>query len=121
MAEYDPKAVWVMQGWLFYYNGAFWKEPEIRALFSGVPDDKMLILDLWSERVPVWNRTNGYYGKPWVWCMLHNFGQNPDFNGNVANVASGPSAALAARREDDGTGRDDGGHRADAVNLCANV
>lgn len=98
MAEYDPKAVWVMQGWLFYYNGAFWKEPEIRALFSGVPDDKMLILDLWSERVPVWNRTNGYYGKPWVWCMLHNFGQNPDFNGNVANVASGPSAALADPR-----------------------
>ena len=30
--------------------------------------------------------------------MLHNFGQNPDFNGNVANVASGPSAALADPR-----------------------
>ncbi len=98
MAEYDPEAVWVMQGWLFYYNGAFWKEPEIRALFSGVPDERMLLLDLWSERVPVWNRTDGYYGKPWVWCMLHNFGQNPDFNGNVANVASGPSAALGDPR-----------------------
>lgn len=98
MAGYDPEAVWVMQGWLFYYNGSFWKEPEIRALFSGVPDDRMLLLDLWSERVPVWNRTEGYYGKPWVWCMLHNFGQNPDFNGNVANVASGPAAALADPR-----------------------
>lgn len=98
MSGYDPEAVWVMQGWLFYYNGAFWKEPEIRALLSGVPDGRMLILDLWSERVPVWNRTDGYYGKPWVWCMLHNFGQNPDFNGNVANVASGPATALADPR-----------------------
>lgn len=104
MAEYDPEAVWVMQGWLFYYNGAFWKEPEIRALFSGVPDDRMLLLDLWSERVPVWNRTDGYYGKPWVWCMLHNFGQNPDFNGNVANVAAGPAAALADPRGEKMTG-----------------
>lgn len=98
MAGFDPESIWVMQGWLFYYNGAFWKEPEIRALLSGVPDDKMLILDLWSERIPVWNRTDGYYGKPWVWCMLHNFGQNPDFNGNVPNVAFGPTAALADPR-----------------------
>ncbi len=95
MSTFDPEAVWVMQGWLFYSEGDFWGEKETKALLSGVPDDRMLILDLWSDRVPLWRKTKGYYGKPWVWCMLHNFGQNPDFNGNLANVATGPSEALA--------------------------
>ena len=94
MSNYDPEAMWIMQGWLFYYSGHFWKEPEIRALLGAVPDDKMMILDLWSDRIPVWGRTEGYYGKPWIWCMLHNFGQNSTFNGDIANVAKGPAEAL---------------------------
>lgn len=93
MSEYDPEAVWIMQGWLFYYSGHFWKEPEIRALLGTVPDDKMIILDLWSDRLPIWRRTEGYYGKQWIWCMLHNFGQNSTFNGDISNVASGPATA----------------------------
>lgn len=94
MSGYDPEAMWIMQGWLFYYSGHFWKESEIRALLGAVPDDRMMILDLWSDRIPVWERTNGYYGKPWIWCMLHNFGQNNTFNGDIANVAKGPAEAL---------------------------
>ena len=76
MSDVDPEAVWVMQGWMFYHERDFWHDPQIQALLSAVPDDKMLILDLWSERFPVWNRTHAYYGKPWLWCMLQNFGQN---------------------------------------------
>ncbi len=94
MAEVDPEAVWVMQGWMFYHEREFWKEPQIKALLSGVPDDQMLILDLWSERYPVWNRTKAYYGKPWIWCMLHNFGQNITLSGNASSVANDPAAAL---------------------------
>ena len=40
---------------------------------SGVPDDKMLLLDLMSEEQPVWNKISAN-GKSFVWCMLHNFG-----------------------------------------------
>lgn len=94
MSGIDPAAVWVMQGWLFYYARSFWGENEIRALLSSVPDDRMLLLDLWSECFPVWNRTEAYYGKPWIWCMLHNFGQNITMSGNAENVAKGPSEAL---------------------------
>lgn len=95
MSEVDPEAVWVMQGWMFYHEREFWQEPQIKALLSGVPDDRMLILDLWSERYPVWNRTHAYYGKPWIWCMLHNFGQNITLSGNATSVANDPAAALA--------------------------
>ena len=94
MQDVDPDAVWVMQGWLFYHEREFWGEPEIQALLGAIPDDKMIILDLWSERHPVWKRTNAYYGKPWIWCMLHNFGQNINMSGNITSIANDPASAL---------------------------
>lgn len=94
MSDIDPDAVWVMQGWLFYHEREFWGEDQIKALLGAVPDENMLILDLWSERHPVWNRTEAYYGKPWVWCMLHNFGQNINMSGNLTSVANDPANAL---------------------------
>ena len=98
MRAADSEAVWVMQGWLFHHSDDFWGEPEIKALLGAVPNDGMIILDLWSERFPVWQRTEAYYGKPWIWCMLHNFGQNITLSGNSARVAAGPAAALASPR-----------------------
>lgn len=95
MKEVDPEAVWVMQGWLFYHEREFWGQKEIQSLLGAVPDDNMIILDLWSERYPVWKRTDAYYGKPWIWCMLHNFGQNITMSGNLTSVANDPSAAYA--------------------------
>ena len=94
MSDVDPDAVWVMQGWLFYHEREFWGEDQIKALLGAVQDENMLILDLWSERHPVWNRTEAYYGKPWVWCMLHNFGQNINMSGNLTSVANDPANAL---------------------------
>lgn len=94
MAAADPGATWIMQGWLFHFHAKFWQQEQIKALLSAVPDDKMIILDLWSENHPVWNRTEAYYGKPWIWCMLHNFGGNVSMYGRMEEVAKGPSAAL---------------------------
>jgi len=94
MAWVDPKAVWVMQGWLFYNHADFWKPAQIKALLSAVPDDNMIILDLWSELNPVWNKTSAYYGKPWIWCLLHNFGGRIDMFGDMKNIASSPSNTL---------------------------
>ncbi len=94
MAIADPKAVWVMQGWMFSYNVRFWQPTQIQALLNAVPDDKMIILDLWSEAHPVWNRTEAYYGKPWVWNMLQNFGGNISLFGRMRHVAYDPAIAL---------------------------
>ncbi|MDR3713222.1 MAG: alpha-N-acetylglucosaminidase TIM-barrel domain-containing protein [Puia sp.] len=94
MALADPKAVWVMQGWMFHYNASFWKPAQIQGLLNAVPDDHMIVLDLYSESHPVWNRTSSYYGKPWIWNMLHNFGGNISLWGRMSHVAADPSAAL---------------------------
>jgi alpha-N-acetylglucosaminidase len=94
MSKADPKATWVMQGWLFYSDRKFWKQPQVKALLKAVPDDHMIILDLATEIEPVWKRTEAFYGKPWIWNMLHNFGGNIVLFGRMDDVAAGPSSAL---------------------------
>jgi alpha-N-acetylglucosaminidase len=94
MVEADPQSVWVMQGWLFYSDRKFWKAPQIKALLDAVPDKHMILLDLAAEIEPVWKRTNAFYGKPWIWNMVHNFGGNISMFGRMDGVAAGPAEAL---------------------------
>nr|WP_321412735.1 alpha-N-acetylglucosaminidase [uncultured Carboxylicivirga sp.] len=94
MKAVDPNATWVMQGWLFYSHRDFWKAPQIKGLLSSIPDDNMIILDLATEIEPVWKRTEAYYGKQWIWNMLHNFGGNISMFGRIEKVAENPARAL---------------------------
>lgn len=94
MLAADPKSIWVMQGWLFYSDRKFWKAPQIKALLDAVPNTHMIILDLAAEIEPVWKRTNAFYGKPWIWNMVHNFGGNISMFGRMDGVAAGPAVAL---------------------------
>ncbi|PYH97884.1 putative alpha-N-acetylglucosaminidase [Aspergillus ellipticus CBS 707.79] len=92
----DSDAIWMMQGWLFYSNSAFWTDARISAYLSGVTvDTDMIILDLFSESEPQWQRTNSYYGKLWIWCQLHDYGGNMGIYGQILNVTENPVAALA--------------------------
>ena len=92
----NAAAVWVMQGWLFYSNSDFWTNERIEAYLSGVEEDSdMLVLDLFSESQPQWQRTNSYHGKPWIWNELHNYGGNQGLYGQVDNVTINPIEALA--------------------------
>ncbi len=94
MKEADTAAVWVMQGWLFFSDRKFWKQPQTEALLKAVPNDKMIVLDLATEIEPVWKRTDAFYGKPWIWNMLNNFGGNTNLFGRIETVAKEPAAAL---------------------------
>lgn len=94
MRQADSSAVWVMQGWLFYSDRKFWKEPQTRALLSAIPNDKMIVLDLATEIEPVWKRTDAFYGKPWIWNMLNNFGGNTNLFGRMDVAAEEPAKAL---------------------------
>ncbi len=94
MKSADPEAVWVMQGWLFYSHRDFWKAPQIKGLLGAIPNDRMIILDLAAEIEPVWKRTEAFYGKQWIWNMLHNFGGNISMFGRIENVAHNPAIAL---------------------------
>ena len=95
MSAADPEAVWVMQGWIFFNNPSFWKPAQSKALLGAVPDDRMLLLDLFCDKNPVWKLTESFYGKPWAWCIVHNFGGTPAMFGKLETIAQGMPAALA--------------------------
>jgi alpha-N-acetylglucosaminidase len=94
MANTDPQAIWVMQGWMFHYNADYWKPAQIRSILSGAPENHIIVLDLYSETHPVWKETHAYYGTPWIWNMLQNFGGNVSMFGRMSNVAKDPAEAL---------------------------
>lgn len=96
MHEADSAAVWVLQGWFLYYQASFWKEPQARALLGAVPDDRMLVLDLYGDRHPVWSERDAFYGKPWVWNVLYNFGGQVSVSGDLPSMARNLQAALAS-------------------------
>ncbi|GAB4832519.1 hypothetical protein Ancab_006541 [Ancistrocladus abbreviatus] len=90
MIKGDKNAVWLMQGWLFYSDSAFWKPPQMKALLHSVPFGKMIVLDLFADVKPIWKTSSQFYGTPYVWCMLHNFGGNIEMYGILDSISSGP-------------------------------
>lgn len=92
----DPSSIWLMQGWLFRSEPDFWTDDRVEAYLGGVENNTdMLILDLYSESDPQWQRTNSYYGKPWIWCQLHDYGGNLGLYGQLMNITYNPIEALA--------------------------
>lgn len=55
----------------------------------------MIILDLWSEEAPIWSKTENYFGKRWIWCMLHDFGGTMGMYGPMQKVQDLPYQAKA--------------------------
>lgn len=94
----DPDGKWVLQAWLFVYNAKFWDRESVKAFLSQVPNDRMLIIDYgndWSpheaESVPprqIWKSNKAYFGKPWIYGMIHTFGGNNNVKGNLAFIDS---------------------------------
>ncbi|KDO25370.1 hypothetical protein SPRG_20753 [Saprolegnia parasitica CBS 223.65] len=92
MLAVDPNAVWLMQAWLFISKRDYWTQDKVQAYLAGVPNHRMLVLDLNSS---VLCATKNYYGKDWVFCVLHTFGGNLGLHGNLPHLASAPIAAKA--------------------------
>ncbi len=87
MIKTDPKAVWVLQDWTFQNQRKFWAEQErIKVFLDAVPDSGMLVLNMFSEAKPVWNVTEAFHGKPWVWCVVQNFGDMVQLGGPMNTI-----------------------------------
>ncbi len=98
MAAGDAQAVWVMQGWLFVNNPNFWKPPQAKALLGAVPDNKMIVLDLFCESDPAWSKTESFYGKPWIWCIIQSFGNQVSLHGGLPQIAEELPSAFASEQ-----------------------
>ncbi|MGC4013386.1 MAG: alpha-N-acetylglucosaminidase TIM-barrel domain-containing protein [Luteolibacter sp.] len=88
IADADPDATWVIQGWMFGYQRKIWTPENLAALLSKVPDDKMLLLDLAADyNATHWHNGmnydfhRGFYNKPWVYSVIPNMGGKTMFTG----------------------------------------
>ena len=91
MTKSDPKAVWVMQAWLFLSN--FWQEPQIKAILSSTPLGSMILLDLDSTYGEQYSRTRSYFGQPFIFNDLNNFGGSIGLFGRFDNINQRPFEA----------------------------
>lgn len=88
LAAADPDAVWLQMTWLFWNERKYWTEDKIRPYITSYPAEKSLLLDYYCERQEIWQRTESYYGVPYIWCYLGNFGGNTYLAGNIEEVGA---------------------------------
>lgn len=72
MKEVDPNAIWLLQAWMFLTP--LWDAKLEKAFLTAVPIGRILVLDLHADIHPQYIQTSSFYGQPFIWCMLHNFG-----------------------------------------------
>ena len=97
MRQADPDAIWVLQGWIFVNQPDFWQPPQQEAFLRSVPQDKLLLLDLFCEGIPVWSKTDAFCGQPWIWSIIQNFGGTVSLHGAIDVMANDLSTALKQR------------------------
>jgi alpha-N-acetylglucosaminidase len=90
----DKKAVWLQMAWMFYYEKR-WTPERIEALLTGVPRNKMILLDYYCEKAELWKKTDSFYNQPYIWCYLGNFGGNTPLQGNLNESSKRITNALA--------------------------
>jgi alpha-N-acetylglucosaminidase len=76
----DPQAMIAMQTWSL-------REPIVKA----IPENKILLLDLAGRK---WETNEGFWGRPWVAGILHNYGGRVFMGGNLPVYAANAPALL---------------------------
>lgn len=94
LIEVDPEAEWLQMGWLFYFSRDHWTNERIEAYLTAVPQGKMTLLDYYCDNTEVWKFTEAFYGQPFIWCYLGNFGGNTILAGNMKEASERLEDAL---------------------------
>ncbi|MFT5525985.1 MAG: alpha-N-acetylglucosaminidase, partial [Pirellulaceae bacterium] len=100
----DPDAVWVLQGWMFYFQRNIWNRDTVKALLGAVPDDRLMILDYANDYVPTWGQFNAFDGKGWVMGYVPNMGGKTPFTGKMDFYAKQVAKTLASPKRGNLTG-----------------
>ena len=91
----DPDAEWLQMAWFLYYQRKDYTHERTRAMLTGVPQGKMTMLDYYCEYKEMWREHEGFYGQPFIWCYLGNFGGNTNVQGRVKEAGERIERALA--------------------------
>ena len=89
--EADPQGTWVIMTWFCkspQLKNYYWQVDRTKIFFDSIPNERMLALELHGDSYQWtgWFRQNGWYGKPWVWCAIQNFGDTVDIYGGLPQI-----------------------------------
>lgn len=96
MAGADPEARWVMMGWIFINNARFWQPPQAKAIFGAVPDGRLILLEMGRDK---YLETEAYYGVPWIWTTIRNYGNVVELGDNLGDIVGRLNRAMSYSRK----------------------
>lgn len=95
MTEYNPNAVWAIQGW----GGN--PRPE---LLNALSKENTLVVELCSEFFRNWEPSEGFYGYPWIFSTIIQYGGNVGLHGRIDAIAQNMRDALQSKNPPSGLG-----------------
>jgi len=85
MAQVDPDAIWLQMAWTFQTRGQ-WTDERLSAMIRAVPPGRMVLIDYVCENREMFRETKAFYGAPFVWDYLGNFGGNTSLVGPMNKI-----------------------------------
>lgn len=86
MAKVDPEAVWLQMAWTFYNDRKHWNDERLSAMINAVPHGRMVLIDYVCENQEIFRNTQAFYGAPFIWDYLGNFGGNTHLVGPLDKI-----------------------------------
>ncbi len=77
LMEADKDAVWILQSWTIRDDS-----------ISVLDPNHTIVLDMFCETEPKWNKTDHFHGQPWIWSIINNFGGRTGLGGNIPKIVS---------------------------------
>ena len=88
MAAADKDARWLQMGWLFVNDPGHWTPDNIKSYLKAVPQGKVILLDYFCDSLQIWKKTEKFYGQPYIFCTLINFGGVTNMEGDFHKLSA---------------------------------
>lgn len=83
----DPEGVWMSSGWNFLFDTTLWTPKRTEAFFANLRGRSYIVQDLTCDERPFYTEGGRYwYGKPWLFGILHSYGGDDHLHGDLAGT-----------------------------------
>ncbi len=92
-----PGAVWSFQGWAIIDWSTQPQGSAFRGFVDTVPEGNFVVIDMSVDGTGEWDKWNNasFFGAPFVWTSLHDFGGTDAMKGDIARANQIPYAGLS--------------------------
>lgn len=96
LARTDPQAIWSFQGWAIIGWNQHDQGESFRGFVDAIPDGKFVVIDMSTDGTGEWEQWNNasFFGAPFVWTTLHDFGGTNGLKGDLARVNRLPFSGM---------------------------